>query len=137
MLAAVLREPHMQAEAGTLSHLLCLQADRQSKSLCWLLQVFHIYSRKVSRLPEIIRQQRKRALGQPRTGRMSLVMTDIQGFTRLMESNADNTTQVRSRGAVLGSWAGSARRLAHVVIAVLGTAPGVSRSTQPRVSIWQ
>jgi class 3 adenylate cyclase len=56
--------------------------------------VFHIYSRKVSRLPEIIRQQRKRALGQPRTGRMSLVMTDIQGFTRLMESNADNTTQV-------------------------------------------
>jgi hypothetical protein len=61
-----------------------------------LFQVFHVYSRKMSRLPELIRQQRKRALGQPRTGRMSLVMTDIQSFTRLMENNADHTTQVNT-----------------------------------------
>lgn len=59
-----------------------------------LLQVFHVFSRKMSRLPELIRQQRKRALGQPRTGRMSLVMTDIQGFTNLMQGDADQTTQV-------------------------------------------
>lgn len=60
-------------------------------------QVVHVYSRKMSRLPELIRQQRKRALGQPRTGRMSLVMTDIQGFTKLMQGDADQTTQVRMR----------------------------------------
>jgi hypothetical protein len=60
-------------------------------------QVVHVYSRKMSRLPELIRQQRKRALGQPRTGRMSLVMTDIQGFTKLMQGDADQTTQVRAK----------------------------------------
>lgn len=57
-------------------------------------QLLRVYSRKMSRLPELIRQQRKRALGQPRTGRMSLVMTDIQGFTQLMQGAPDQTTQV-------------------------------------------
>lgn len=65
---------------------------------CVLLQLLHVYSRKMSRLPELIRQQRKRALGQPRTGRMSLVMTDIQGFTGLMQEAPDHTTQVKRGG---------------------------------------
>jgi len=67
---------------------------------CVLLQLLHVYSRKMSRLPELIRQQRKRALGQPRTGRMSLVMTDIQGFTGLMQEAPDHTTQVREGGGI-------------------------------------
>lgn len=64
-----------------------------------------MYSRKISRLPELVRQQRKRALGQPRAGRMSVVMTDIQGFTRLMQGHADQTTQVWLGWAGVLGWA--------------------------------
>eukprot|EP00775_Hariotina_reticulata_P004239 gene4239-4489_t len=57
------------------------------------LQLHRAYSRKLLRLPEIIRQQRKRALGQPRSGRMSVVVTDIQGFTHLMRAAPDQMAQ--------------------------------------------
>jgi hypothetical protein len=55
-------------------------------------QLGSVYSKKMARLPELIRQQRKRALGQPRTGRMSLVITDIQGFSHLMQRVPDEMT---------------------------------------------
>ena len=47
------------------------------------------------RLPDLINQQRKRALGAPRWGKMSLVVTDIQGYSDLMRSAPDQMGQVR------------------------------------------
>lgn len=47
-----------------------------------------------SRLPALIWQQRKRALGPPRSGRMSIVVTDIQGYTQLTNEAPDDMAQV-------------------------------------------
>jgi hypothetical protein len=59
-----------------------------------LLQLTRAYSRKASRLPALIWQQRKRALGPPRSGRMSIVVTDIQGYSTLTNEAPDDMAQV-------------------------------------------
>jgi ribosomal protein L18E len=58
------------------------------------LQLTRAYSRKASRLPALIWQQRKRALGPPRSGRMSIVVTDIQGYSTLTNEAPNDMAQV-------------------------------------------
>jgi ribosomal protein L18E len=60
-----------------------------------LLQLTRAYSRKASRLPALIWQQRKRALGPPRSTRMSIVVTDIQGYSTLTNEAPDDMAQVQ------------------------------------------
>ena len=61
------------------------------------LRIAYLYTRRLQRLPDLINQQRKRALGAPRWGKMSLVVTDIQGYSDLMRSAPDQMGQVRGK----------------------------------------
>jgi hypothetical protein len=63
------------------------------------LRIAYLYTRRLQRLPDLINQQRKRALGVPRWGKMSLVVTDIQGYSDLMRSAPDQMGQVRPGGS--------------------------------------
>lgn len=54
-------------------------------------------TRASKRLPDLLYQQRKRLAGPPRSGRVSVVVTDIQEFSRLTAEVPQEMAQVRAR----------------------------------------
>ena len=62
------------------------------------LRVAYLYTRRLQRLPDLLSAQRKRALGAPRHGRMSIVVTDIQSYSDLMRTAPDDMGQVGHDG---------------------------------------
>lgn len=51
-------------------------------------------SRRSARLPDLLWQQKKRLMGPPRAGVISVVVTDIQDYTRLTNEAPEDVAQV-------------------------------------------
>jgi hypothetical protein len=58
-------------------------------------QWHHFRANRASRLPDLLWQQKKRLAGAPRWGDVSVVVTDIQDFTRLTQEAPQAMAQVR------------------------------------------
>lgn len=76
--------------------------------LCGLLLACQC-SRHIDRVTNMLYYQRKRAQGKPTNGQLSVVVTDIQGFTHLTEAEPDAMAKVCNASTTAEAVLGSAR----------------------------